>query len=193
MSLTHLERNKVVSDMLHVCPLSQLDATLKAYRPTHVLSLVSPGTVVALPDDYCPTHHLVLEFNDIPEERQGFLAPSCEHVLQILEFGRSVPSPAPLLVHCWAGVSRSTAAAYMIACDQLPTIHEAWLAAYLRDVSPVATPNPRLVALADSLLQRHERMTRAIAQIGRGAETFEGNCFTLNFDEMRKTFGLVSA
>lgn len=177
--------------MLHVCPLSQLDATLKAHQPSHVLSLVSPGTQVDLPEDYEPQQHLVLEFNDIPEEREGYIAPSAEHVQRILEFGRCVPAHGVLLVHCWAGVSRSTAAAYMIACDRLPEANEARLADHLRQISAVATPNPRLIALADEALMRDGRMQAAIAGIGRGADTFEGNCFTLDFAELSQTFEQV--
>ena len=52
-------------------------------------------------------------------------------------------------------------------------------AAALRRASPYATPNARLVALADDLLARRGRMVDAVLSIGRGAETYEGEPFML--------------
>jgi hypothetical protein len=46
-------------------------------------------------------------------------------------------------------------------------------------MSPTATPNRRLVALADRRLGREGRMAAAIAAIGRGADCFEGAPFAL--------------
>ena len=60
--------------------------------------------------------HLRLFFNDIAAPAEGLIHPMPEHVVQILSFGSRWPRSAPLVVHCWAGISRSTAAAYMVAC-----------------------------------------------------------------------------
>ncbi|WP_275428021.1 hypothetical protein, partial [Enterobacter hormaechei] len=56
---------------------------------------------------------------------------------------------------------------------------EAEIAADLRAKSPSATPNARLVAIADGLLRRDGRMIDAIARIGRGRDAFEGEPFWL--------------
>ena len=66
-----------------------------------------------------------------------------------------------LLIHCWAGISRSSAAAYAIACDRNPGF-ERDIAIELRRRSPSATPNRLMVRLADDLLQRDGRMVEAI-------------------------------
>ncbi len=166
--------------MLHVCPLSRLEDTLSSASPSHVLSLVSPGTEVNLPAKTKPAHHLVLKFNDIAQARDGLLAPNRTHVERMLDFSRDVAHKGSLLVHCWAGVSRSTAAAYVIACSTLPNTDERALAQHLRKVSPVATPNPLLISLADTLLHRNGRMIQSINELGRGADTFEGNQFSLD-------------
>ncbi len=166
--------------MLFVCPLSKLEETLQSAAPGHVLSLVSPGTTVKLPAAYEPAHHLVLEFNDIAEAREGLITPSMVHVEQLLDFASHAARHGSLLVHCWAGVSRSTAAAYILTCALLPEVDESVLASHLRQVSPVATPNPLLISLADKCLQRKGRMVQAIKDIGRGAETFEGNTFSID-------------
>ena len=82
-----------------------------------------------------------------------------------LAFARRWDRAAPLLIHCWAGISRSTAAAYIAACAFAPERDEAELAARLRKASPSATPNARLVAIADAMLGRDGRMRDAIAGI----------------------------
>ncbi len=84
-----------------------------------------------------------------------------------------------MLIHCWAGVSRSTAAAYIIACQRAPGRSEAEIAQALRAAAPYATPNPLMISLADAALGRAGRMSAAIAQVGRGADTFEGALFEL--------------
>jgi predicted protein tyrosine phosphatase len=86
---------------------------------------------------------------------------------------------APLLIHCFAGVSRSTAAAFIAACAVIPHRDEAEIALAVRRNSPTATPNPRLVALADKMLGRKGRMIAAIARIGRGVECSEAIPFAL--------------
>ena len=85
----------------------------------------------------------------------------------------------PVVVHCYAGISRSTAAAYVSVCALDPGRDETELAVLLRERSPSATPNRRIVEIADALLGRSGRMVRAIEAIGRGADAFEGVPFRL--------------
>jgi predicted protein tyrosine phosphatase len=115
--------------------------------------------------------------HDIAEEREGYVAPSREQVAAILAFGKGTSVHQPLLIHCYAGISRSTAAAYIIAAALWPALDEKALADELRRRAPSATPNPRIVAFADDLLGRDGRMVAAIRAIGRGAEAFEGTPF----------------
>ena len=89
---------------------------------------------------------------------------------------------SPLVLHCWAGISRSTAAAYIAACALAPDRDEAALALVLREASPSATPNARFIALADDILGRQGRMVDAIRAIGRGAEAMEGTPFMLQLN-----------
>jgi predicted protein tyrosine phosphatase len=73
-----------------------------------------------------------------------------------------------MLIHCYAGISRSTATAYIAACVHNPEADEHGIARALRTASPTATPNRRFIALADAALARNGRMNRAIEAIGRG-------------------------
>ncbi len=142
-------------------------ADLLASEPVdHVLSLVSPDAELAP----IAAPRTVLRFNDIVEPRPGLVMPDAEMIKAIL----ALRACGTLLIHCFAGVSRSTAAAYILACACRPAGEEAVLAAFLRQASPEATPNARMIALADDLLGRNGAMRQAIADLGRGAEAFEG-------------------
>jgi predicted protein tyrosine phosphatase len=160
---------------LIICALAGLDEALGA-KPSHVLSLISPDAEPPL----CPgADHLILRFNDINEPRPGLTSPSAESVASLNEFSNYWPGEAPLLAHCWAGISRSPAAAYIIACARNAPGTEIALARQLRAASPEATPNPWMIALADTLLSRNGNMSLAIAGIGRGREAGQGGLFTL--------------
>lgn len=166
--------------MIHVCSLSRLHETVERTGARHVITLINGGTVLTRPSNVDPTNHLFLGLNDIVEEIEGLVAPGETHMHEMLEFVRGWPRESPLVIHCYAGISRSTAAAYATLCTLLPERDEAELAWRLREASPTATPNARLVALADAALRREGRMVRAIEAIGRGADAFEGAPFSLS-------------
>lgn len=165
--------------MIHVCSLAKLHETVAATGARHVISLINGGTVFTRPSNVDSTNHLFLGINDIVEEMAGMVVPSTDHMNELFEFVHAWPRETPLVIHCYAGISRSTAAAYASLCALLPDRDEVELALRLRHASPTATPNPRIVALADAALGREGRMVAAIAGIGRGRDAFEGTPFAL--------------
>lgn len=166
--------------MIWVTPLSRLDETLRGLGACDLLTLLSVGAEFTRPSGLETARCLHLSMHDIAEPRDGFVAPSRDHVAAILDFGRAWNRKTPLVIHCHAGISRSTAAAYCIAAALQPPRDEAELARQLRLAAPSATPNPLIVSHADALLGRGGRMVSAIGQIGRGAEAFEGSPFALD-------------
>lgn len=167
---------------LHVCSLSRVPETAALLGASHLVTLLSAGGVtVARPAAIAADCHLNLAVSDIVSAQPGHVLPGAAHVEALLGFVRRWDRARPLLIHCYAGVSRSTAAAYITACALAPAIDETELAQRLRDASPTATPNAALVAAADILLGRSGRMVSAVAAIGRGAYAFEGEPFELPF------------
>jgi predicted protein tyrosine phosphatase len=164
---------------LHVCPLSRLHDTVAETRASHLVTLMSKDGEVQRPAGIAAERHLFISVNDIAEPLEGYVLPGAEHIEALLAFVRAWDRESPLVFHCWAGISRSTAAAYISACALAPERDETALAQALRDAAPSATPNPRLIALADDILNRRGRMVDAIRRIGRGAEAMEGTPFTL--------------
>lgn len=164
---------------LHVSPLSKLDATVAACGASHLVSLINVAARVERPAGIAESRHLFLGMSDISQPMDGHVLAGRDHVERLLAFVRAWDRAAPLVIHCWAGISRSTAAAYITACALAPGRDEGEAADALRLASPSATPNARLVALADATLGRGGRMIRAIERIGRGADAFEGKPFLL--------------
>ena len=164
---------------LVVSSLADLPATVASHGALDVVTLINADTVVERPGMIAAERHLFLGMNDIAVPITGMTAPAKDHLDQLLDFGRKWDRRKPLAVHCWAGISRSTAAAYILALAINPALDEQALAQELRRRAPSATPNPRLVALADETLGRDGGMIAAIKAIGRGEDAFAGTPFIL--------------
>ena len=160
-------------------PAASAEALIGAYKPERLVTLRAPNDNAA-PLVFAGDRHLMLQFNDISEPRPGLVAPDSAMMERLLDFGRAWKEAGPLLISCFAGVSRSTAAAYGIACLHTAPGSEESLAYALRERAPTATPNILMVGLIDALLGRGGRMSEAIARIGRGQDTDYGTPFTLD-------------
>lgn len=167
-----------------VCPLSHVPFSVETHRASHLVTLITDGTPVDRPGSIAAERHLMLTFDDIIEPIDGMVAPAEEHVRELLAFVDGWDQTRPMVVHCFAGISRSTAAAFIALCALRPTSDEARLAHRLRVASPSATPNIRLVGIADRLLDRDGRMIAAVESIGRGETAFEGAPFVLSLADL---------
>jgi predicted protein tyrosine phosphatase len=168
--------------MIHVCSLARLHPTVEAAGARHVVTLLRDVHLVSRPSTITLDNHLVLPMDDISMPLEGYSAPAEEHVTELVKFLRGWDRRAPVVMHCYAGISRSTAAAYVAVCSLNPHRDEAVIAKELRNASPTATPNRRIVEIADRLLGRGNRMIRGIEAIGRGIEAFEGHPFRLDLE-----------
>ncbi len=177
------DRTKVASvmspDTIFVAPLSLVQATVADARVSHLVTLINGETMIDTPPTIEQNRHLRLSMNDICDPQPGLVVPCESHVDELIQFALDWDKKAPLLIHCWAGISRSTAAAFISLCALNPDTDEHALARALRRASPTAYPNRRLVALADSVLSRQGRMSQAVEHIGRGQLAEEGQVFSL--------------
>lgn len=164
---------------IHVCSMFRVADVATASGARTLVSLINGDIQVPRPAAIPPARHLLVGISDITAEMEGQVLASEAHVAALLDFVRLWDREAPLLIHCFAGVSRSTAAAYVSACALSPQLCEDELAQRLRRASPTATPNARLVALGDKMLGREGRMVEAIERIGRGADCIEGEPFAI--------------
>lgn len=168
---------------IHVCSLTRLYPTVTETGASHVLTLINEMTPVTPPPSIRPENYLFLGMNDIIVPIHGMTPPGQEHVEAMLGFVRRWDQERPLVIHCYAGISRSTAAAFIATCALRPDINEDDLAKEMRRQSPTATPNIRLVRLADDLLGRDGRMVEAIEAIGSGNDAYEGHPIRLQIKQ----------
>jgi predicted protein tyrosine phosphatase len=168
--------------MIHVCSLARLHETIDATGARHVVSLLGDEVRVERPSGIAPENHLWLRLHDISAPLDGYILPDAAHVADLLHFVRGWDRRAPLVVHCFAGISRSTASAFASVCALNPQRDEIGVALALRRASPTATPNMRIVRLADRLLGREGRMVAAVETIGRGMMAEEALPFRLDLE-----------
>ncbi len=164
---------------VHVCSLARIDEIAHAAGARSMVTLINVGTPVTRPACIAPERHLFIGMSDIGQPLPGHVAPDVAHVENLLAFVRAWDRREPLLIHCWAGVSRSTAAAFVTACALNPERAEDEIASHIRASSPTATPNARFVSIADERLGRKGRMIAAVEAIGRGEDCWEGVPFAL--------------
>ena len=143
--------------MITVCPLSEVALNVRRLSPSHLISLLAPDEMIATPDGFAPERHLKVGVNDICAPEAGCIVPAAVHVAGLVEFLRGWPAEGPLLIHCWAGVSRSTATAFIALCLWNEG-REMEAALALRRAAPHAQPNRLIVQLADEHLRRGGRM-----------------------------------
>jgi predicted protein tyrosine phosphatase len=159
--------------MIIICSLADLPGAIKDEGPHGVVSLLGPELMIPELKGF-EGRHLRLEMNDIAEQVPGQILPHDTHVDELLSFVDTWPKDAPLIIHCWAGISRSTAASLITQAHLHPDADEGALAADLAKAAPHARPNRRLVELADDILDRKGRLIEAAELVYRDEPVFEG-------------------
>ncbi|EME68563.1 hypothetical protein H261_17713 [Paramagnetospirillum caucaseum] len=153
-----------------ICGLDELADEMEAFDPSHVISILDPNEdhddPLVFPESI---KVLSLRFYDLHAmggvvgkslDRQGRNEhPSVDHAQTIIDFGREIPRGGRILCHCWAGISRSTAAGFLLACLHLPAAEAMDLIMELR---PGAVPNRLIIKFADRILGAGGQMVAAI-------------------------------
>ena len=146
-----------------ICGIDELQGH-GALGATHVLSILDPEFPV--PEafgEYGEHDRLELRFHDIIDPTPGMILPGPEHVEAILAFGRNLDADpqANLIVHCHAGISRSTASMALILAQAMPREPAEAILATVHGIREKAWPNLRLIELGDALLGRDGTLVEA--------------------------------
>jgi predicted protein tyrosine phosphatase len=166
--------------MIHVCSLARLHDTVAETGASHMVTLLRLIDRVERPRSIPAENHLILGMDDISAPVEGYTHPAKEHVVELIEFVQRWDRRAPLVMHCFAGISRSTAGAFISACALNPARDEAEIAKVIRNSSATAMPNAMLVGHADRILGRSGRMIAAIEALGPSLPAYEGEPFRLD-------------
>jgi predicted protein tyrosine phosphatase len=167
---------------IHVCPLSAVPDVVAGCNASHLLTCLQDEVMVETPPEIEPGNHVRLHVDDIAHPLPGYVAPNAQHVARLLHFADAWGGHGPMVVHCWAGISRSTAAAFITLCALNPETPEELIARRLREASPTAYPNRLLIRLGDKALERGGSMIDAVESIGRGIVASEAVPFSLPAD-----------
>jgi predicted protein tyrosine phosphatase len=154
-----------------VCGLDELTGHCET-GVSHVLSILDPDWPVPEVFGRFGEHEkLELRFHDVIETESGRIAPNLEDITNILAFGRDLMSEpsdnAHLLVHCHAGISRSTASMALILAQALPALSATAIIQEILRMRPKAWPNLRMIELGDSLLSRNGEIVAAAIEAYR--------------------------
>ena len=164
---------------LTICGLDEI-AGHCAQGVTHVLSILDPGWPE--PEPICNFElgrRLKLNFHDVIEATPEWIAPEQCDVELLLAFGRNLGDwtgddggdpearELHLLVHCHAGVSRSTAAAILLLAQHHPDRPARDIVGRVIRLRPRAWPNLRMVEIGDALLGRDGEIVAAVRSLYR--------------------------
>jgi predicted protein tyrosine phosphatase len=151
---------------LTICGLDEL-SDHRDQGVSHVLSILDPDWPEPIEfGTFEPHSRTTLYFHDSIEPAPGIVLPTKAHVETILAFGRELGADMRrLLIHCHAGISRSTAAMTMILAQAFPLQSEDAIADRLVVIRPQAWPNSRMIGFADELLGREGRLNSAVSKI----------------------------
>ena len=164
----------LLSCRLSICGLEELPG-FAGQGVSHVISILDPDypdpeVFARLGQD----ERVLFRFDDVISGGPDRILPAPDHVARILELGerwRAEP-PRHLLVHCHAGVSRSTATAVMLMAQHNPG-REREAFAVLDSIRRPAWPNSLMVRLADDMLGRNGALIEAMREHhGRVARGF---------------------
>ncbi len=158
---------------IHVCALKHVPEMVQRTGARHLVSALNADLLPPTPATIFHDRHLKLNMHDIMEAQPSSTAPASEHVKELLDFVQSWDKQAPILIHCFAGLSRSTAAAFISLCALNPQTPETIIARALRRSSDTASPNRLFVAHADLALRRQGRMVSALNSMGQNRFAYE--------------------
>jgi predicted protein tyrosine phosphatase len=154
-----------------VCGLDELAVHCQA-RVSHVLSILDPEWPVPEAFGTFGEHEkLELRFHDVIEEGPGVVVPTAIHIEQLLAFGRGLgrepATDAHLLVHCHAGVSRSSASMALLIAQAMPDRSGDAIFADILGIRPQIWPNLRIVEMGDRTLRRNGDLVAAAQGVYR--------------------------
>lgn len=146
--------------MLIITSLAEARAEAAARRPARAISILSEDE--AMPDLGLPKERHLKLYVERESCVRSIVEAGKARAAEIIRFLKDWDGDGDILVHCNRGISRSTAAAFIVMCAAAPKADETRLARLLRQAAPYADPCPMLVDCADALLGREGRMSDAI-------------------------------
>lgn len=127
---------------LKVVGLDEAERLFYQQWPTRIISLTDQEFL------YYGPHHLHVRVNDVPFVGNHAISPSLDHLVTVLNFTKNLTSSDRLMVHCFAGQSRSTAIAIAVMIQHGMTYREAF--DHVETVRSILMPNQLFIQITDA-------------------------------------------
>lgn len=167
--------------MIYVSNLRDMPRHAERLKPSLLVSLLGVEGPAPTPAGVARKAHLFLEIDDISMPMPGYVAPATSHVEELVSFLDGWDRDRPALIHCYAGVSRSTAAALILMSLNNPGRERA-AALTLRERAPHAQPNRRIIGIADRIMGLDGRLVDAVDAMGEADFATMGSLVELPAD-----------
>jgi predicted protein tyrosine phosphatase len=155
--------------MIYISSYWWMNANAENLAPRSMVSIMDPGVKVSPPNGLQLDNHLCLQMHDISNVDKmsaNEVAPNGDEIKTFIDFGKTWSPYTPVLFHCMAGVSRSTAAALTLLLLKNPG-KETKAVNALRDAAPHAQPNSLFIDIADDLLGLKGSLSSALRAMPR--------------------------
>lgn len=146
---------------LKICGYPNLDTALAQFSPTHVISAITD--MPALPG---VGRHLRVNFHDVASPLDGYVHPQMNHIDQVFAFTADLVETDRLLIHCFAGQSRSTALAIGVLIQHGLAPDQAF--DHVAAIRACLLPNQLIIRLIDQRLRLGGALERRIANHHEG-------------------------
>jgi predicted protein tyrosine phosphatase len=133
----------------HVCGLDELEVA-PIHEADRLVSILDPD-IAESPLARVGRPLLVLRFHDAIDPEAALVLPTVGDIQALLAFDAGAATGDRLVLHCTAGISRSTAALAILLAQRHPG-NEDEIFSFIREIRPQAWPNSRMIEIADELL-----------------------------------------
>lgn len=149
---------------IYISGIADMPNLVERFEVQNLISVIGAYAQPPTPPQIPPARHHRCTVDDIVETRPGQTVAQTEHITDLIDFIHAWDPSTNLLIHCMAGVSRSTAVA--LIAHTLKTDDPSQSAIALRKAAPYAWPNRRIVSLADEILGLNGQLIRAREAMG---------------------------
>lgn len=151
--------------VIYVSSLAAMPGHARRLGADDLVSIIQPEFQPPTPDGITAARHHRVAVHDIVDPDPGQILADADDIAGLVGFLDRWTMEAPLLVHCYAGISRSTATALIAYVMKTGDAHGG--ARALRAAAPHAAPNRHIIDIADRLLSLGGELSAAVAAIGR--------------------------
>jgi predicted protein tyrosine phosphatase len=144
---------------IRICGFSELQDCIRQFNPTHVISVIRSIEPIE-------GKHLVIPCDDIPMPIEGMQEPTSEHLAAAMAFTEHLNENDRVIVHCFAGQSRSTAIAIAILIQHGLTSKQAF--DHVSRLRSILLPNTRIIEYTDAYFNLGGELIQLVEDHRRG-------------------------